>query len=251
VKAIILAAGEGNRLRPFTSDRPKCMVEIEGMSLLQAQLEVLKKGGIEEVVLVGGYLAHQLKPFTEKLYINERYSSTNMVWSLFCAENELDGDLILGYGDIVYSEAVLNALLESKADISVAIDLDWESYWRARNEDPLSDAETLKLTATGNILEIGQKPDSLDDIEGQYIGLMKFSRSGISKLKEAFHKAKEQGNLRGKTVEKAYMTDLLQHLVDIGTDLKAVPIRAGWIEVDTVSDLLSEVTKSRFNSILN
>jgi L-glutamine-phosphate cytidylyltransferase len=172
-------------------------------------------------------------------------------WSglCFCAEDDLEGDVLLCYGDIVYSREILQALLKSKADIAVAIDLDWESYWRARNEDPLDDAETLKLAADRRILEIGQKPKSLAEIEGQYMGLMKFSAKGLQLLKKTFHDAKSTGNLRGKTLEKAYMTDLLQAMIDLHYRLDAVSVRVGWVEVDTVSDLNSDVTRSRLKKI--
>lgn len=249
LKAIILAAGEGTRLRPYTLDRPKCLVEVDGFSLLDRQLAVLASEAIHPVILIGGYRVEMLKRPGIELRINPRYAETNMVWTLFCAEDGLEGDVLLCYGDIVYSREILQALLKSKADIAVVIDLDWESYWRARNENPLDDAETLKLTSDGRILEIGQKPKSLAEIEGQYMGLMKFSAKGVQLLKKAFHDAKTVGALRGKPLEKAYMTDLLQAMIDWGIRLDAVPVHGGWVEVDTVDDLLSPVTKKRLSQI--
>lgn len=251
LKAIILAAGEGKRLRPYTQDRPKCLVEIDGRSLLDRQLAVLATEAFDLIVLIGGYRVEMLKRPGIESRANPRYSETNMVWTLFCAEEDLDGDVLLCYGDIVYSRGILQAILSSKADIAVAIDLDWESYWHARNENPLDDAETLKLAADGRILEIGQKPKSLDEIEGQYMGLMKFSAKGTQLLKKTFHEAKTAGALRGKSLEKAYMTDLLQAMIDRHYRLDAVPVHGGWVEVDTVSDLLSETTKRRLDLISN
>jgi len=249
LKAIILAAGEGTRLRPYTLDRPKCLVEVDGKSLLDRQLSVLGSEDVCDIFLIGGYLVEMLKRPGIELRINPRYAETNMVWTLFCAEDDLEGDVLLGYGDIVYSCEILQALLKSKADIAVAIDLEWESYWRARNENPLDDAETLKLAADGRILEIGQKPQSLSTIEGQYMGLMKFSAKGTQLLKKTFHDAKAAGDLRGKQLEKAYMTDLLQAMIETHNRIEAVPVRGGWVEVDTVSDLLSPVTRKRLSQI--
>jgi len=249
VKAIILAAGEGTRLRPYTDDRPKCLVEVNGASLLDRQLAVLKSELIKSITLIGGYRSDMLKRKGIELRINKDYAKTNMVWTLFCAEDELEGDIIISYGDIVYSHEILAALLKSKADIDVAIDLEWESYWRARNEDPLDDAETLKLANDGRILEIGQKPKTLAEIEGQYMGLMKFTAKGIQQLKKTFHGAKKTGSLRGKPLKNAYMTDLLQAVIDSGHSVNSVPVHGGWVEVDTVSDLTSEITKSRLDEI--
>jgi choline kinase len=245
IKAVILAAGEGTRLRPYTLDRPKCLVEVDGSSLLDRQLAVLATKLIEPIILIGGYRIDQIDHAGITILANPRYADTNMVWTLFCAEHELEGDILICYGDIVYSKEVLQAVLNSKSDIAVAIDLDWEVYWRQRNEDPLADAETLKLSDDNQILEIGQKPKSLAEIEGQYLGLIKFTSEGIKQLKKTFHDAKSVGVLRGKVIEKAYMTDLLQAMVDSGIRLDAVPIHGQWVEVDTVSDLLSAVTKER------
>ena len=244
-KVILLVAGEGKRLRPYTLDRPKCMVEIDGISLIDRQLAVLKAEGLDDIVMIGGYKADMLKREGIKLKVSQRYYETNMVWTLFSAEEELEGDVIVSYGDIVYSREILQALLKSGADIAVTIDKEWESYWRARNEDPLDDAETLKLRKDGTIKEIGQKPKSLDEIEGQYMGLMKFSTKGVAQLKKTFNKCVENGVLLGKSVEDAYMTDLLQAMIDAKVVISAVPTQSNWVEVDTVSDLCSEITKSR------
>ena len=249
-KVILLVAGEGKRLRPYTLDRPKCMVEIGGVSLIDRQLAILKAEGLADIVMIGGYKADMLKREGIKLKINSRYYETNMVWTLFSAEEELEGDVIVSYGDIVYSSEILHALLKSNADIAITIDKEWESYWRARNEDPLDDAETLKLREDGTISEIGQKPKSICEIEGQYMGLMKFSTEGVKHIINVFYTAVENGELLGKDVENSYMTDLLQAVINSGQPITAVPVYGGWVEVDTVDDLESSTTKNRINSIV-
>lgn len=248
-KVIILGAGEGTRLRPHTLDRPKCMVEVDGRSLLDRQMDVLRAEGINSVVLVGGYRAEKLARQDVELRVNPRFADTNMLWSLFSAEEDLNGDIVIAYGDIVYSRRILRAVIDSAADISVAIDLDWEEYWGARNEDPLADAESLRLSPDGRILELGQKAHLLSEIEGQYMGLMKFSATGTDTLKRAFHEARRVGSLRGKPVEKSYMTEMLQSLIDDGHRLQSVPVRGGWVEVDTVADLMSATTRQRLFAI--
>lgn len=249
MKVIILAAGEGKRLRPYTADKPKCMVEIEGVTLIDRQIEILKSVGLYDILLIGGYKAEMLRRADAKLKINPRYQETNMVWTLFCAEEELSGDMIISYGDIVYSKEILQKLISSDSDISITIDKDWENYWSARNENPLDDAETLKLSDDGLVSEIGKKPQAINEIDGQYMGLMKFSSQGVKQLKNVFHMALETGQLDGKSLENAYMTDLLQVAINLGHPVKSIPISGGWIEVDTVEDLESSVTLDRFKSI--
>jgi choline kinase len=249
LKAIILAAGEGTRLRPYTLDRPKCLVEVDGKSLLDRQLAVLAAESVDDIVVIGGYRSDMLKRPGIRLRLNPRFAETNMVWTLFCAEHDIEGDVLICYGDIVYSRDVLRSVMASKADIAVAIDLDWESYWRVRNEDPLADAETLKLDSSGRILEIGQKPKSLEEIQGQYMGLIKLTGPGIAAFKKFFSEARSAGKLMGKPVEKAYMTDLLQGIALSDIPVQSVPVHGGWVEVDTVSDLQSAVTGKRLLAI--
>jgi L-glutamine-phosphate cytidylyltransferase len=249
VKVILLVAGEGKRLRPYTLDRPKCLVEINGVSLLDRQLAVLKSEKLDNIVLIGGYKSEMLDEYGFTLRNNPRYFETNMLWTLFCAEDELEGEVIVSYGDIVYSKEILQALLKSTADIAVAIDKDWESYWQARNDNPLDDAETLKLRKDGTISEIGQKPKSLNEIEGQYMGLMKFSVNGLKQIKEIFHKALKDKDVLGKLVENAYMTDLLQALIELGVMVTAIPVYGRWVEVDTVDDLNISIVIERLNDI--
>ena len=248
-KVILLVAGEGKRLRPYTLDRPKCMVEIDGISLIDRQLAVLKTEGLDDIVMIGGYKADMLKREGVKLKINSRYYETNMVWTLFSAEEELEGDVIVSYGDIVYSREILQALLKSTADIAVTIDKEWEIYWRARNENPLDDAETLKLREDGSISEIGQKPKSIDEIEGQYMGLMKFSADGIKQIKDAFHIAVNNGQLCIRNIENAYMTDLLQSLINNDSIVTAVLIDYPWIEIDETSDMKLATNYDRLKEI--
>lgn len=249
MKAIILAAGEGQRLRPYTNDRPKCMVEVNGVSLLDRQIKVLKSCGIEEIIILGGYKSDMLKGKGSNLIINPRYYETNMVWTLFCADEFINGDVIISYGDIVYSPEILSELLKCNSDIGVTIDMNWENYWRERNDDPLDDAETLILSSENHIKEIGQKPKSLKEIQGQYMGLMKFNDKGISSLRSTFHKCKEANSIAGKPPESAYMTDLLMQLIKDDQIVCAVPVTETWIEVDTVSDLSANYTIKRMEDI--
>ena len=253
MKSIILAAGEGTRLRPYTNNIPKCMVEVNGISLIDRQLEVLRFEGVHDITVIGGYHADKLTNSNITLRYNPKYNSTNMLWTLFCANDQLnsDDDIIISYGDIVYSHKILNKLISSNADISISVDLNWESYWRSRFPDPLNDAETLRFDENNFLTEIGQKPKVINEIQGQYMGLMKFSKNGQRQLRSVFQKGIDNGDIRGKIPEKAYMTDLIQMMIDEGISIKTLGIQDYWVEVDTVEDLLSEETRNRLDHIAN
>jgi len=236
VKAIILAAGMGSRLRPLTDDKPKCLVELDKIPLLDRQLEVLKSAGISNVHVIGGYLGHMLKRPNVTLHMNENYESTNMVETLFCAEEVLQGtqDIIISYGDIVYEPRVLQKLISSEAEVSVAADLDWLRYWYERMPNPLVDVETFVVDESDRIIELGQRPESLDVIEGQFMGLIKFRSDSLPKLRKAWLDARHQNRPLASSMP---MTDFLQMLIDRDWDVRASFVSGGWAEVDSVQDL--------------
>lgn len=250
-KAIILAAGEGKRLRPYTDDRPKCLVEVGGRGLLEYQLSILRSEDVNQIILVGGYRSSALEQIADtQLVINQDYASSNMIWSLICAEEQFDGGAVISYGDIVYSRKCLRDLLHSTADIAVAVDTNWLKYWASRSDDPISDLESLKLhPGTKLISDIGQRPNSIDEIQGQYMGVIKLTASGANIFTLALEKAKKTGSLGAKRLKDAFMTDFLQELVVSGADVEAVFVDDEWVEVDTINDLESDSTRERLSRI--
>lgn len=241
MKALILAAGQGTRLRPLTDTRPKCLVEYKGKALLDYTLETLRACGITEVVAVCGYRGEMINRPGLRHRTNPRYQDTNMVYTLFCAEEEFDDDIIISYGDIIYRKEVLRALLACDAPICTTIDTEWEALWRNRMEDPLSDVETMKLDSQRNIRELGKKPTSLKDIEGQYMGLIKISHSALKKVREFYHSLDRNAVYDGKNFENMYMTSFIQLIIDRLMAVKAVHIQGGWLEIDSVDDLKCDV----------
>lgn len=239
MRAIILAAGQGTRLRPLTDDRPKCMIELDGKPLLERQLEVLRGAGIEDIHVVGGYRADWLQRPDITLHINERFDQTNMVATLFAAESVMAGseDLIIAYGDIVYEPRVLNAMLECDAPVCLTVDRAWRRYWEARMDDPLADAETLKLTDGNRVTELGKKPSSYEAIQGQYMGLVKFRADHVSKLPVVWRAMDRDATYDGKDYDNMYMTSFLQHLIDSDWETRAALVENGWLEIDTQRDL--------------
>ena len=118
MKAIILAVVKGSRLYPYSKNKPKCLVELNGKNLLERQLNKLKSCGIKNIVIVGGYCSDKLPAKNSRLYLNKNYRTTNMVSSLYCAIDELNEDVIISYGDIVYSVNLINAMIKSIEPIS-------------------------------------------------------------------------------------------------------------------------------------
>lgn len=242
ITAIILAAGQGTRLRPLTNNIPKCMVEVGGMPLLTRQVNTLTDAGIKNIIVVAGYKEEIITDSRVVKIINPRFDETNMIYSLFCAERQLKGQVLICYGDIIYSKGVLEKMLRSEGDIVVASDKAWKSYWEERCEDVLSDAETFVKGEANKVKTLGQKAKSAYEIEGQFIGLIKLTSNGLETFKENYHACrtdlacKQNAWGSGKALDNAFMTDFLNYLA--GKDqLSFAEINRGWFEVDNFNDL--------------
>jgi L-glutamine-phosphate cytidylyltransferase len=236
MQLIILAAGQGTRLRPLTENCPKCLVEIKGKSILQWQIETAVECGIDlkDITVIGGYQAAQLYEFGINVVENTAFNNTNMVYTLFCAKKYFSNDMIVSYGDIIYEKKVLEKLLASSRDISIVIDKNWKGYWQERFDNPLEDAETLKLNKDSTIYEIGKKTESFQNIEGQYIGLIRFKNDGVKELLNIYLDVNEMADKH--TANNIYMTDLLMNMINNKHKLYAIEINRGWFEIDNLKD---------------
>lgn len=239
MKAFILAAGRGSRLLTLTDDRPKCWVELYDQPLIQWQLATLRKVGINDITIVTGYLSEAFNELGVTLAHNPDWADTNMVESLFSAESDFGDDILVCYADIVYEPRLLESISKSTTPISIVSDRGWRSYWEQRFENPLLDAETFCADADGTITDIGQKPKSINEIQGQYVGLSRFRGEGISALKVARKRilSNPPSWMGDRVPTKAYMTDVLQVLIEDRYPPIAVDVNGGWVEVDTPNDL--------------
>jgi choline kinase len=242
LKAIILAAGMGDRLRPLTNNKPKCMVELFGKSIIERQIEIFRSCQIDEIIVITGYQSQLINLKNVTYYSNPKFKTTNMVETLFCAKEKLTDSVIISYGDIIFEKYILEKLIASQEDFSIVVDKNWEKYWKMRFENPLDDAESLVLDKDNFITDIGKKVENLSDICGQYIGLMKFQNLGLISLNEFYKKTKEKAKNGINPLnpdlpfERSYMTDFLRGLISENYKLKSIMIENGWLEVDTIND---------------
>jgi L-glutamine-phosphate cytidylyltransferase len=241
MNAIILAAGMSRRFGEYLNGRPKCLLELDGVSLLQRNISLLRANGIDEISIVKGFRADLVSASRTRSFINLNYASTNMVTSLFCAEEAIRGDVIITYADIAYEAHILNRMMgELRCHIGVAIDLNWKNYYRARYEDPFIEAESLVFDTDFRIREIGAASPPIDKVQGQYIGLIRLDDYGSSVFLDYYSRFKQSPSdanfMRGRTLDQAYMTDFLQALIDEGVEIHALPMEGGWLEFDTPDD---------------
>jgi choline kinase len=175
-RAVILAAGRGSRMAHLGADRPKCLVELAGKPLIERQMAALRRGGAEAIGVVRGYRAEMIDYPGLTYFANPRWAETNMVMSLAAAAEWLRaGPVIVSYADIFYPGSLVAGLAAASGDLVVAFDRQWRQLWSRRFADPLSDAETFRRDAAGRLVEIGGKTTLIEEIEGQYMGLLKFT----------------------------------------------------------------------------
>lgn len=239
-RAIVIAAGLGSRMGEYTESRPKCLLEFGDKTLLQRQLEAYRSCGIEDIALVRGYMKEAIDYDGIVYYDNDEYTENNILNSLFYAEEALNGHVIAAYSDILFESQVVSRLLASKHDISIVVDIDWRGYYVDRRDHPIEEAENVVFDADNNVIEIGKILTGKNDVHGEFIGMMKFTPRGAEIFRSHFHRAKElywdKPFQRAKVFQKAYLTDMIQEMVDLGVPINCVMIERGWKEIDTIED---------------
>lgn len=245
MRAVILAAGRGSRMGATGDDRPKCLVELDGRPLLDRQIAALRRGGVEEIGIVRGYRAEMLNTPDFSYFDNERWAQTNMVMSLAAAASWLhSGPVIVSYADIFYRADLVRGLADASGALVISYDRAWRRLWTRRFADPLSDAETFRIDAAGELLEIGGKTAKIEDIQGQYMGLLKFTPTAWRAVEA--HLA----TLDQPTRDRLDMTGMLRRLISgliipiatFGTD-------GQWGEIDNPGDIALYQTMIREGDI--
>lgn len=250
-KAIIIAAGRGQRLMPYTDQMPKCLVPVAGVPIMRRQMDAFRAHGVDEFVIIRGYLGDVLEARQDELgdctirfVDNLDFEHNNILESLFCAEHELEGPVLLTYSDIVFTANVVGALMASPGDFALVIDQEFAKIYEGRTEHPLEQAEVADLGADGNVKRVGKRALPPEDAFGEFIGLARLTEVGVGWLRDAWTElVKEYSGRehepfqRAAAFRDAYLTDILQHLIDAGKPLSPVAIRGQWREIDTVQDL--------------
>lgn len=199
MKAIIVAAGPARRLRPVTNRIPKCLLRVGGKTILEWQLDSLRACGVRKVVLVTGYLAGKIESFcglrVEYVY-NPFYNVTNNLASLWFAREKMAGGFIYLHSDVIFERNILGDLLDTKYNICIAVAL------------KKCDKEDMKVQLKSNYVVEINKSMSLKKASGEFIGLAKFSPSGIRILVPVLDEIMKEGN------HNVYFAQALQRIAD-------------------------------------
>ena len=252
MKVIILAAGIGSRLRPLTNDKPKCMVKLFDGALIETQIKIFHSYDINDITIVTGYKNEVIDMPNVNYVNNPNYETTNMNESLFCALKPSNSSVLVTYGDIVFEPKIVQQMLEITNDIRLAVRINWKEYYQNRTMHPLSEAENV-LIENGRILETRKNiSKALENQQiGEFLGIMMLSSEQIKILLERYSDLKKNhtGTFHSSSsLHMAYLTDMLQEMIDFGVRINPVFAEGRWFEIDTLEDIKNaEKSINEFN----
>ena len=240
MKAIVIGAGRGKRLMPTTADTPKCLAEVRGRRILDWILDAFTANGVTDICFVGGYQVENVRAAYPQLRFrrNAEWENNNILVSLMCAEAEMDAPFISCYSDTLFTPAVVEKVLASRADISLVIDTEWRSRYAYRTRHPPHDAE--KVTALNGAITRIHRDIAEAGAYGEFTGMAKFSLAGALLLRQHYHRCRSlYGGCpfrEAPVFEKAYLIHLFQEMVERGVRMAHVDTPGGYIEIDTQED---------------
>ena len=245
MKIIILAAGRGSRMQHRTDNIPKCMCKVAGKTILERCLDTLDRCNINrwDIGIVTGYRNDLFKEPSVRYFHNSEWENTNMFVSLTKAEEWLENEpCIVCYSDIIFSENAILDLINNDSAIALTYYTEFLDLWSERMENPLDDLETFVLSEDkSHLIQIGKKPSNLSEIDGQYMGLIRFTPESWGWVKKVII------NPLPKPIEKLDMTTLLNALIEDGKIISAIPNSELWRECDTEKDI--EVYENIYSDI--
>ena len=234
--AIILAATRGDALGDLTAEKPKCMLDVRGESLLHRQVRSLNALGVRDIAVVAGYRRDRIDVEGIEILPNEAYESTGEAASLACARDQLDRPVVVSYGDILFRPFVLDMLMKSEADIAVVADAAWRDRvsGTARRSVDLVRCSVPYTTDFLDDAPVGLKAIGfdLDGANGEWVGLMKLSARGARLVGETLDAMAADGSL-----PDAGLPDVLMRLIAAGEQPVVLYVTGNWLDVNDAFDL--------------
>ena len=242
MRAIILAAGCGLRLNQHTKEIPKALLDLNGKSILERQISLLREYGVNEIFVVTGYKREKYVLKDVEYIFNPRYSETEQLASMMVARSKIFDDILVIFGDILFDSQILQQILASNDDIAMAIDLNWEKSYNEGlcNSHPLDEPVLINQK---KVLRISYKQtDTMIENQtvGEFLGVIKLSANGsrtIIKKYEELEKSHVGIFHDANSLEKAKLADILQELIDSKIEISFIAVNGKWCEIDTAKDL--------------
>ena len=250
MKAILLAAGSGKRLGDLTKESPKALVDINGKSLLERQIIALKKNNIDDILVVTGPNKEKFKIKNVTYVSDSDFLYHDVLGTMMSVSEYMTSDVIISYTDIVFDEKIISDIKNADADINIAVEMNWEAAYVGRTEHPIDEAANV-LINDKFVEKIGHQTNRFGNFSksnlGEFLGLMKLSMNGIKIFKNEYSNLikNHKGEFHeASSIKTAYITDILQELIDKNFKVNPIKIEGNWCEIDTLQDL--EAARKKF-----
>jgi len=225
--AVVLAASGGN-LGEMTENKPKCMIDIRGQSLLQRLVTSLSNGGVRDISVVRGAFKEAVHLSGTQTIDNDRFAETGELFSLACAKDKLAGELVVSYGDVLFRDYILDGLLQTDGDIVIVADATTRKGDLVVTDHPYTgsylDEEPVRLTGMSAGMDAAQAT-------GEWIGLARFSAEGSVWLREEIAAIEAEGLIETADLPLLFSRLAAKHPVAVHF------ITSHWLDVDTLTDL--------------
>ena len=243
INVVIPAAGRHSQLE---LNKPCCMLDINGKTILERQIEVLNKLNLNDIIVIRGYERDKINVPNLKYYDNEDYKDTGVLHSLMKAEKDIKNGFIIVFSDLIFDKEVIKKLLETEGDIIVAGD---DSYQYHKHEvdknldliitkNKYDSLRKIKTDIENPVLMIGENIKK-DAAQYEFVGIAKFSKEGANNLINVYRDCENRHKGRfheADTFKNASMTDILQEMIDRGFKVVVGEVHKGWIEVHNTKD---------------
>jgi choline kinase len=244
---ILLASGQGSRLRPETEDYPKPLVKVNSNKrIFDYFLDATKRIKSEfEIIIATGYKYKNFDHLNLTTIYNPFYETTNMLFGIWFTINKiksLEKDLIVSYGDIIFPPNTFEKLRE-KDEITIVTDSDWESNYIGRTSHGYNECEKCIVDNNGYLLVASKNLPKEFIKYKEFIGVIYIPKRFINVIKDhlntIFASEEEFDNkfAFSDTLRKAYLTDFLSYLVINNFKIKCLEVIGKWYEIDTIQDL--------------
>ena len=253
MRGIVIAAGQGSRMSPLTHDLPKCLVPLgpSKKTIFEQTVRNMRNSGCTEIIVIAGHASAALEAAAKKysdvrLVFNSNYRQNNILHSLMVAQPFFDTALLISYSDIWVESSVYRQVITGYSGSRFVIDTDWQDYYVGRDEHPEEQAELAVFsTISNNLHDLGKNILAPADKTlqcGEFTGLFKLDQNDARVFKDSFSAvdaaiSKDAPFQRAKKWRDAYITDFLNHLIQLGHKFQVLQISKGWAEFDTSQDV--------------
>ena len=236
MKLIFLAAGKGKRIYKKIK-KNKCLIEINGKTLIEILVNEVKKTKIKHIAIVTGFKANKIRKSLYKhkkikFIHNKNYDKKEMLYSLIVGLKKFDTNLIFAYTDILFTSKIINKIIEKNSkNLTLPIFSNWKNVWKIRNKDPYKDAESLYINKSMKLSSIGEKIKKVNEVKYQFMGIIYIPRSQRNKILNYYEKIKH--------IKKLHVTNFLNLLLKNKFTIDCIKTDEKWYEFDDYSDYLN------------